>query len=244
MLNVQRCNLILKLINKNKNIKLTEIVDKLNVSEATVRRDLNLLEEKGKIKRVHGGAVLMDVAEEDIIFKKSIFSNEKNKIAKIAASFVKDGDKVYLDAGTTTGAMISYLAHKENITVITNGLSHLEELNKHKIQTYLIGGRIKGTTAAIVGGSAVLSLKNYSYDIAFVGANGVNEDGYSTPDEEEAAVKSTVVGNCSRVYFLCDSSKFFKKSFMNFARLEDGVLISEAKIPEELIKKRLNKNNQ
>ncbi|MDR1832702.1 MAG: DeoR/GlpR family DNA-binding transcription regulator [Fusobacteriaceae bacterium] len=234
MLNIQRCNIILELIEKNKNMQMKDIVKTLNVSEATVRRDLMLLEEKGKIRRVHGGAVLPDYIEEDILSRRNIFSAEKTKIAKTAAALVRDGSAVYLDAGTTTGAMIPFLAEKERLVVITNGLSHLEELTKYKIKAYVTGGRVKGKTAALVSGSAVLSLRNYRYDMAFMGANAVNEEGYWTPDEEEAVIKSAALRNCAQVWFLCDSSKFFKQSFIKFADLNEGTLLSEGEIPEGL----------
>lgn len=82
MLNIQRYSLILELIKKRKNIRLNEVVEELNVSEATARRDLNFLEEKGKIRRVHGGAVLVEDKEDNIDYKKLVYSDEKNKIGK------------------------------------------------------------------------------------------------------------------------------------------------------------------
>ena len=79
-------------------------------------------------------------------------------------------------------------------------------------------------------------LKNYNFDIVFIGANGVNEDGYSTPDPEEVIVKSEAIKRGKKVYFLCDHSKFKENSFMNFASLEDGTLITDGNIPKELEK--------
>ena len=117
MLNIERYNLILELIKNKKNIKLNELVEEMDVSEATVRRDLNFLEEKGKIRRVHGGAVLIENKEEDIIYKKMVFSEEKNKIGRAAAALVKNGDIIFLDAGSTTECMIKYLGDKEDIKV-------------------------------------------------------------------------------------------------------------------------------
>ena len=117
MLNIQRYNTILELIKNKKNIKLNELIEELKVSEATVRRDLNFLEEKGKIKRVHGGAVLVENKEEDIVYKKMVYSDEKDIIGKKAAALVKNGDIIYLDAGSTTESVIKYLKEKEDIKV-------------------------------------------------------------------------------------------------------------------------------
>lgn len=235
-MNVRRQVSILKLLTEKKSITIQELIDTLNVSEATIRRDLTALEKNGKLKRVHGGAILNDSKEEDIISKKGVHSKEKEKIAKKASEFVKDGDIIYLDAGSTTEAMIKYLEGKENIIVVTNGITHLEELNRYGIETHLLGGEAKFITGATIGIGAVHSLRTYNIDIAFIGANAVSKDGYSTPDTKEAIIKSEAVKRSEKVYFLCDSSKFGKKSFINFATLEDGELITEGDIPQELKK--------
>lgn len=237
MLNIQRYNMILELIKNKKNIKLNELVDELEVSEATVRRDLNFLEEKGKIRRVHGGAVLVENKEEDIVYKKLMYSDEKNKIGKEAAALVKDGDIVFLDAGSTTECVIKYLEDKKNIKVVTNGFTHIEELIKLGIETYMVGGKVKIKTGATVGAVAAIALKSYNFDIVFIGANGITAEGYSTPDPEEVIVKSEAVKRGKKVYFLCDSSKFKENSFINFASLDEGILITDGKIPVELKKK-------
>lgn len=236
MLNIERYNLILELIKNKKNIKLNELAEEMDVSEATVRRDLNFLEEKGKIRRVHGGAVLIENKEEDIIYKKMVFSEEKNKIGKEAASHVKNGDIIFLDAGSTAECMIKYLEDKKDIKVVTNGFTHMEELAKFGIETYLIGGKVKIKTGATVGATAVMALKSYNFDISFIGANGITLDGYSTPDPEEVIVKSEAIKRGKEVYFICDESKFKANSFINFASLDEGVLITNGKIPTELEK--------
>lgn len=237
MLNIQRYSLILDLIKKRKNIRLNEIIEELKVSEATARRDLNFLEEKGKIRRVHGGAVLIEDREENIDYKKLVFSEEKNRIGKKAASYVKNGDTIFLDAGSTTECVIKYLSGKEDVKVVTNGFTHIEELTKRGIETYLLGGKIKVKTGAVIGSTALFSLKNYNFDVVFIGANGINFDGYFTPDPEEVLVKSEAVKRGRKVFFLCDHSKFNERSFINFASLKDGILITDSEIPKDIKEK-------
>ena len=239
MLKVSRYELILEVIKEKKNIKIEELIEKLNVSEATIRRDLTFLENSGKIRRVHGGAISIDTQEESILYKKEIYSEEKEKIGKFAASLVDRGSTIYLDAGTSVFAMIKYLAGIENIRVVTNGLSHIDELYNKKIETYLIGGKIKMLTGALVGGSAVLSIKNFNFDLAFMGANGIDINGYSTPDSEEALIKNEACTKANKTYFLCDESKLTKKSFVNFCNLEESYLITNAKEINENIKNKL-----
>lgn len=226
MLNIERQKLIMDKLQKKHNIKLKEIVKDLNISEATVRRDLNELEIKGKIKRIHGGAILIKEYEHDITSKEKINIEGKESIGQKAVEYVKNGDIIYLDAGTTVGKMIKYLKEKK-VKVLTNGISHIPELLKYGIETYLIGGKIKEKTSAIVGFSAVESLKKYNIDKAFIGANSVNEKGYGTPDSEEAIVKQCAIENSIKVFFLCDSSKFKEESFITFATLECGELITD-----------------
>ena len=237
MLNIQRYSLILDLIKKRKNIRLNEIIEELKVSEATARRDLNFLEEKGKIRRVHGGAVLVEDREENIDYKKLVFSEEKDRIGKKAASYVKNGDTIFLDAGSTTECVIKYLSGKEDVKVVTNGFTHIEELTKRGIETYLLGGKVKVKTGAVIGSTALFSLKNYNFDVVFIGANGINFDGYSTPDPEEVLIKSEAVKRGRKVFFLCDHSKFNERSFINFASLKDGILITDSEIPKDIKEK-------
>ena len=239
MLKVSRYELILEMIKEKRNIKIEELIEKVNVSEATIRRDLTFLEEAGKIRRVHGGAILIDTQEESLIYKKEMHSEEKEKIGKFAASLIERGDIIYLDAGTSVFAMIKYLAGIENIKVITNGLTHAEELYNKKIETYLIGGKIKMLTGALVGANAVLSVRNFNFNLAFMGANGVDINGYSTPDPEEALIKNEVYIKDDKTYFLCDESKLNKKSLVNFYNLEDSYLITNAKEINDDIKNKL-----
>ena len=135
--------------------------------------------------------------------------------------------------------MIKYLAGIENIKVVTNGLSHIDELYNKKIETYLIGGKIKMLTGALVGANAVLSVRNFNFNLAFMGANGVDINGYSTPDPEEALIKNEVSIKADKTYFLCDESKLNKKSLVNFYNLEDSYLITNAKEINDDIKNKL-----
>ncbi|MGY0395553.1 DeoR/GlpR family DNA-binding transcription regulator [Fusobacterium sp. SYSU M8A802] len=235
MLSVERYNLILELIKKRKNIKLQEIVEELKISEATARRDLNFLENKKKIRRIHGGAVLVETKEEDIGYKKLINIEEKDIIAKKVIEYIEDGQMIYIDAGSTTGTLIKYLNNYKELKIVTNSFHHIKELLKLKhSEVYLLGGKMKEKTGAMIGGIAVNSLKNFNFDIAFLGANGVSEDGYFTPDPDEALVKVEAIKRAKEKFFLCDHTKFFKKSFIKFAELKDGKIISDKDIPEDI----------
>ena len=211
---------ILKIIQENGSIENSELLKVLNISEATLRRDLTYLEKENKIKRVRGGAIANNIVKNEISIKEKINNQEsKRKIAKIAEQFISNGDYIYLDAGTTTYELIDYMKDK-NVKVVTNGISNLEKLISNNIETYIIGGRVKEKTLAIVG------------------TKGINENGFSTHDVEEAILKRQAINNSNKVYILADHSKFDMAYFSNVAKLEEATIITDKKEINPKIKKR------
>lgn len=226
MLTSERRKIILETIKNEGAVKLKQLMDLTESSESTIRRDLNDLEKKGLLIREHGGAALRNNYEENIEEKSSLYQNEKEEIAKYAASLVQKGDCIFLDAGTTIFHMIKYLEEKD-VLVVTNGINHLDELKKYSIKTYLTGGLIKFKTKALIGREAIKTLGDYNFDKCFLGVNSINLDkGYTTPDPEEAFVKSTAKDLAEKVYILADSTKFGKVSFAKIASLDEAIIIT------------------
>lgn len=240
MITEQRHQLILGLIKERGVVKISELVEAVNTSESTIRRDLNVLEKENYIKRVHGGATLIKNKVEELSYNDKInnFVEQKRKIGEFAATLVEDGDCIYLDAGTTTFEMIKYLEGKK-ITVVTNGLYNINELSEKGITAYIIGGKVKNTTKAVVGANALRNLENYRFDKCFIGTNGVHPTmGYTTPDTEEAILKSTAINISRKAYILADGSKFGDVSFVKISDLEKAEIITdEVEAIEEYSKK-------
>ncbi|WP_028783661.1 DeoR/GlpR family DNA-binding transcription regulator [Thalassobacillus devorans] len=235
MLTPERHQTILKLLQDKKTVKMKELVEAANASESTIRRDLSYLEEQRKLRRVHGGASIKSAASEELSLqeKKTVHLAEKQAIAKYAASLVRDGDSIFLDAGSTTYEMIPYLSQK-NVLVVTNGLSLLETLTGYDIETYVVGGRIKRKTRAVIGAHAVESLKHYRFDKSFLGINGVHpKEGFTTPDPEEAVVKKTALQLSGETFILADSSKFNEITFAKVADIREAGIISDA--PDDIL---------
>lgn len=227
MLTSERRKIILESIKNSGTLKLKEMMELTDSSESTIRRDLNELERKGLLIREHGGAVLRNNYEENIEEKTSLYQGEKEDIARYAASLVQKGDCIFLDAGSTIFHMIKYLENKD-VLGVTNGINHLEELNKYNIKTYLTGGLIKFKTKALIGREAIKTLGDYNFDKCFLGVNSISIDkGYTTPDPEEAFVKSTALNLAEKVYILADSTKFGKVSFAKIATLEEAIIITD-----------------
>ncbi|ARJ51236.1 DeoR/GlpR family DNA-binding transcription regulator [Staphylococcus lutrae] len=209
MLTEKRHALILSALEQHQFLSLQHLIEYTGCSASTVRRDLSKLQDDGKLTRVHGGAKLVhDHRELELHEKRTQHIEEKIEIAKRAAQLVNEGDCIYLDAGSTTLEMIPFLK-AQDLTVVTNGLSHVDALLKHGITTKLIGGDVKANTLAIVGSRAVAFLQQYRFNKAFLGVNGIDcEAGLTTPDEREAVIKETATKNAQQTYVLADQSKF------------------------------------
>lgn len=231
MLTKQRQDLILKLLAEKGSITATEIKDILGISESTVRRDITALDKEGKLVKVFGGAVAAEAevsAHEYTVEQKSDLNpDEKQKIAKYAASLIMPEDFVYLDAGTTTAYMLDYI-EEQNATYVTNAVVHARQLLSRGMKVLMIGGELKASTEAAVGSLAVEMLASYHFTKGFFGTNGVNKEcGCTTPDVNEAMVKRTAIEQCKESYVLCDSSKFQHISPVTFAPFEGTVFLTE-----------------
>ncbi|RYL95253.1 DeoR/GlpR transcriptional regulator [Sporolactobacillus sp. THM7-4] len=235
MLAEERQQFILQLLDEERVVKLQDLVRSLNASESTVRRDLQELECRHLLRRVHGGASLLRQRSEEPDMDVKTLKNvrEKKAIAKAAVTQVKDNECIYIDAGTTTLEMIRYIRAK-NVTVVTNGLSHIEALVRNHITAYLIGGMMKPTTRAIVGGIARQTINLFRFDKAFIGTNGMDlEMGFTTPDPEEAMIKRRAQELASQTFVTADSSKFSEVSFCKMFDIGKAVIVTD-KIPESV----------
>jgi DeoR family transcriptional regulator, fructose operon transcriptional repressor len=228
MLTPERHELILNMVRRQGVVKLQDLVKVTETSESTIRRDLSFLEESNLLKRVHGGASLLQAKGIEPTMHEKSGKNlmEKQQVAAFAAALINEGDCVFLDAGSTTYEMIPRLA-KKNVTVVTNGLMHIESLVENDITAYLLGGRMKGLTKALVGSQALESMMNYRFDKCFLGANAIHyEFGYTTPDPEEALIKKSAMKLSGQKYVLADHSKFSEVSFSKFASIEEATIIT------------------
>ena len=230
MLTEKRHEIILQMLKEKNSISVTEIKEMTGGSDSTIRRDLTTLDKAGKLSKVFGGAVSIEnaytVTELSVAQKQEVKQAEKRQIARYAAQLIKKDDFIYLDAGTTTGYMIEYLTEK-NVTFVTNAVDHAKRLAIEGFKVLLIGGELKGTTEAIVGSQAVLSLQKYHFTKGFFVANGIDlESGFSTPDIKEAMVKEEALIRSKKRYVLCDKSKFDEISSITFADIQDAEIIT------------------
>ncbi len=230
ILKSERKQLILDKLAAQKFVRLEELVEILNTSESTVRRDLDDLEASGKLRRVHGGAEAPShLQEEESIQVKSVKNiQEKRQLAQTATSLIEDGEVIFLDAGTTTELMIDYFQNRQ-LTVVTNSIHHAVKLVERKIKTIIIGGFVKESTDASIGAVAIEQVRQLNFDKAFLGMNGVDKDYLTTPDIEEATMKRTVLENAKKSFVLVDASKIGQFSFVKVAKVKQATLITTAR---------------
>lgn len=227
MLKSKRKQVILETITKEKFVSLEHLVHALNTSESTVRRDLDELESEQKLRRVHGGAESFHfLQEEKTNVEKSIRNvQEKLEIVKKAANLIQEHDVIFIDAGTTNELLISEL-HSPNITVVTNSIHHATKLVEQNIPTVIIGGVVKRSTDASIGGIALNQINQLNFDKAFIGMNGIDDSFYTTPDIEEGAVKRAILENAKQTYVLADTSKLGQTSFVKVAPLAKANIVT------------------
>lgn len=227
MITTQRYELILNFLNDNGNGTINDFVKLTGTSSATIRRDLTHLEDEGLLSRIHGGATIDRIEREASYSDKSVMNlKDKIYIAKTAASLIEDGDTLFIDAGTSTYEMLPFINNK-NLTIVTNSVTLISSLVRDRHLVYLLGGKVKPTTNAIIGSEAAQKLNSLSFDKCFIGTNGIDRaHGYSTPDNDEAIIKRTALKQSKTKYVLGDASKFYKTAFVKFADLSDAVLIT------------------
>jgi len=221
----ERRQLIAEELQRRGRVSVSRLAATYDVAAETVRRDLVELEQRGALRRIHGGALALDRfrVEPVVAERAEQLAAEKARIAEAALALLPaDEGTILVDAGTTTGALVDRLPTDRRLTVVTNAVPHALRLAAHPTVTVIVvGGRLRGRTLANVDDVAVDTIRNLRVDVAFVATNGISERGCSTPDPAEAAVKRAMVAAADRVVLLADHSKFGEEHFVRFASLAD-----------------------
>ena len=195
MLAEERFAMILDLLAQKRSATVLELCDALDASESTIRRDLTQLDRQGLLKKA--------AREEQSV-------EEKRLIARAAAAMITEKDFIFLDAGSTTLALAAALEGPAlQAAYVTNGIAHARMLVQKGCRTYLPGGQVRPITEAITGPETLAALQHYNFTKAFMGANGVSPaEGFTTPDPEEASIKTAALQRARERWFLVDNTKF------------------------------------
>jgi len=211
-----------------------ELSETLKCSESTARRLVDELSAAGKIIKERGGASSLEAnsfykLDQSLLTRERIDAPIKKRIALKAKELIKNNMTIYIDAGSST-LFLAREIKNTTITVVTNSFSIAKILTAQHINTYLVGGQIKLDTDAAVGPMAVKSISTFTFDYGFFGTNGLSCDkGFTTPDIEEAYVKTVAIENSNKSVFLVNASKFNKYSVVSFADIKNKIIVTNYK---------------
>jgi len=212
----ERRNGIEEILRVQNRILVAEMAKQMKISEVTIRKDLEVLERRGVLKRVHRGAIRVSnptVIDLDLVEKEHIHSREKDKIALKAAELIRDGEAIILDSGSTTTAIARALKARSGLTIITNAVNIAWELTASKNQVILIGGIVRENSFSLVGPLSEEAMRNLSADKLFLGVDGIHfEFGLTTPNLQEATINRMMLHGATDVFVVADSSKIGRRS--------------------------------
>lgn len=221
----QRRKQIQEYLTTHKAARLADLSKILNTSEATIRRDLEKLEEAGFLERTHGGAVLSHRLSREPEYKERLSTNpdEKRLIGRLAASLIEDGDVIFINGGTTTREIVRHIRPKTNITIITNNLIAALEINHMDFELILLGGIFQPVSLSVGGYFSVENLKHVYADKTFIGVDGISlKYGCTFPTSAEAEVVRSMMGRTrGPVYVVADYSKWGTVSNYEVAEIEN-----------------------
>lgn len=242
MLAIERRNAILERLQTEKKVVVGDLSVEFDVTEETIRRDLEKLESEGLAKKTYGGAVLNESLNTDLPYtvrKKSNVSG-KQKIGEILGNMISDGDHIILDASSTALFVAKNIKNRKNLTVITNSIEIMIELSDRKGWKILsTGGSMKDGSLSLVGYQTIRMINSYNVDMAIFSVKGIDiNHGMTDSNESDAQVKMAILGAGKRKILAVDSSKFEKTSFAKVGDFNEiDMVVTDQKPSDEWMKK-------
>jgi DeoR/GlpR family transcriptional regulator of sugar metabolism len=235
----ERRSQILNFVKANNRANVTELAEKLNVTETTIRRDLLILENEGVIHRTHGGVIKREVQslwqttslEERLIFHKE----EKNRIASFVAQLISENESIMIDCGSTTYCVAEKLYTKNNLLVITNSPEISRIFIRGENKVLLIGGELMQGTYSITGPIAEAEIRNFHTDKAIIGVSALSvKDGLFSASPQEGEIKHLMIMNAQEAIIVVDSSKLNSNALYLFHDYTNvNKIVTDKKIEKE-----------
>lgn len=239
MLAAQRRSEIMALLERDRIVRVSQLVSTLGVSDMTIRRDLLALHEQGALEKVHGGAVVRaepSTAEPGFEAKSARQLAQKEAIAARAAQLVHPGSAIAVSAGTTTFALARHLVAIPGLTVVTNSVWVADLLHSAQVpsHTVLLTGGLRTPSDALVGPMAIAALRSLHLDTVFMGVHGMDAAaGFSTPNLLEAETNRAMIASGRRLVVLADSTKWGVVGLSSMAALSKAsALITDTGLPQ------------
>ncbi|MGG0655851.1 DeoR/GlpR family DNA-binding transcription regulator [Rummeliibacillus pycnus] len=225
----ERKNVILNLLKRDGKVKVADLAKHFRISEESIRRDLTMLEEKGSLKKVYGGAIatIFQSGEPPFEQRTTVNQAEKIKIGKKAAELISDGDVIAIDVGTTMLEFAHFIQNRKNLTILTNSIPVAtvltESLNQNQFtgEILMLGGNIDPKQQSVSGHLAEQMLNQFNIDKAFISAGGVSIlNGVSNYHLNESFVSRIMVEVSKQIILLADNSKLGVDTFSKICPLE------------------------
>ncbi len=238
MIKKERLNWILDQLSQQSIIKVTDIMEALQVSDMTVRRDLAQLEKEHRLIRIHGGAQSLSPInrqEKTNLEKQSQQVTEKRQIATYTAKRIQDGETIFIGPGTTLEFLAQELVERK-LRIITNSLPIFEILQESpSVDLLLIGGEYRPITGAFVGSLASNNIDSLVFSKAFIGANAIYKDAVATYNESEGTIQELALNKAIEKYLLVDHKKFNAYDFFIFYKTSDfNYVITDSKLSDDI----------
>jgi DeoR family glycerol-3-phosphate regulon repressor len=224
-------------------VSVSTLAEELGVSHMTIRRDVSLLESRGKFQRTHGGAIAgerrskLSYDEDEPAFDQRMrrHAAAKSAIAKAAAALIGQGDSVGLDVGTSVLALATAISERDDLRIFTNNLRAALQLARSGSGVYMLGGKIRAAEYSVVGSGAVEQLHSHFLDRVFIGVSGIDVNGLYDYSPEDTEVKRALMANAGSVVVLSDSSKFGRRALARVAPLSAmNMLVTDALPPADI----------
>ena len=230
----ERESFMLDRLAKEGSLSVAALAREFGLSEVTIRSDLKNLEDKGFVSRTRGGAY--PTFYKDILERRGLNLEEKNRIAKAAAEFVHDDDRIMIEAGTTTALIVRYLTGRRGVQILTNStlVFSYARLNP-SLSIILTGGVFRKETESLVGPVALKAIMDFNVRLAFVGTDGFTPDrGMTTQLVEGAEIVKAMRSRAEETWLVADSSKYGKTGFVSVLPLSkvDGI-ITDSRLDED-----------
>lgn len=240
-----RLVIIQKLLQQSGSVSVEDLSAKLDVSVVTVRRDLNILEDRGLLRRTHGGAesiepLFYEPFRNDRSFQAQVsrYADEKRRIGRAAAELIESGENIALTPGTTTTEVVRGIPLNHNVTVVTNTVNIAMELSKRKdVSVFVTGGYLRGEWFSLVGPTAIQAINNVVIHTLFIGADGIDPSwGATCFSPDEAALNGAMVKHARRKIAVVDQSKFSVVAGWQICQSGDlDVLVTDSGATDEMV---------
>lgn len=245
MIRDERISRLISYINLQQYVSIDELVDKFNVSKATVRRDLDYLKNQGAIYLVRGGARKKEGIDQELMYSEKLDRNkeERERIGHVAAGMIEEGQTVFVDTGVTAREMIPYLCELRNIHVVTNDVwiaAHI--VSNTGIKVSVPGGNIRRGYYTIKGSETEQYLSNLFVDIAFISIDAIDSEfGCSITNNDEVIIKQQMIAQSKKTVIIADHSKYETVAGWKVCRLDEIDVFVTGKELSELVDKRYKK---